>query len=100
MQLPSTPYGHVREPGPKLGEKGKLNPMGVNYSVCGSEVEIPQTQTPLLTAASRSLTSCVSVAEDTHSWCFLAKTGEARIMGVPDPCHIQQRQGVTETAGT
>ena len=83
-----------------MEKRGKLNPMRVNYSVHESEVEIPQTQTPLLTAASRSLTSCISVAEDTRPWCFLAKMGEARIMGVPDPCHIQQRQDVRETAGT
>lgn len=82
-----------------MEKRGKLNPLRVNYSVCESEAEIPQTQTPFLIAASHSLMSCVSVAEDTRPWCFLAKTGEARIMGVPDPCHVQQGQGVTETAG-
>ena len=73
--------------------------MRVNWSVHESEAEIPQTQTPFLTAASCSLMSCVSVAEDTRPWCLLAKMGEAGIMGIPDPCHIQQGQGVTETAG-
>ena len=43
--------------------------------------------------------SCVSVAEDTRPWCFLAKIGEAWTMGIPDPCQIQQGQDVTETAG-
>ena len=43
--------------------------------------------------------SYVSVVEDTRPWCFLAKMGEAGIMGVPDPCHIQQGWDVTETAG-
>ncbi|CAI9156025.1 unnamed protein product [Rangifer tarandus platyrhynchus] len=89
-----------RSRAPNVEKRGKLNPVRVNYSVRESEVEIPQTQTPFLTAASRSLMSCVSVAEDTRPWCFLAETGEAGITGVPDPCLIQQGQGVTETAAT
>ena len=66
LQLPSTPHDHVQDPGLKLGEKGELHPVRVNWSVHESEAEIPQTQTPFLTAASCSLMSCVSVAEDTR----------------------------------
>lgn len=71
--MPSTPRDHVQDPGPRLGVKGKPHLKGVNWSAYESEAEIPQTQTPFLTAASRSLMSCVSVAEDTRPWCFLAK---------------------------
>ena len=66
LQLPSTPHDHGQDPGPRLGERGKLHPKRVNWSVHESEAEIPQTQTPFLTAALCSLMSCVSVAEDTH----------------------------------
>ena len=45
LQLPSTPHDHRQDPGPRLGERGKLHPKRVNWSVHESEAEIPQTQT-------------------------------------------------------
>ena len=98
LQLPSTPHDHRQDPGPRLGKGG--NYIQREWTGLSTSQRLKSHKHRLfLTAASRSLMSYVSVAEDTRPWCFLAKMGEAGIMGVPHPCHIQQGWDVTETAG-